>query len=123
MNVVTTSSLQGNHVALEIALHSIPQCTTMFFIKILLFFIKILSFYLFVEGRGALVLIHLREHIIVPDNRMALSLTLFFSDRKKINIRNSKTKALILKYFACTLLQPNRKLTYQNIIIIKLIND
>ena len=59
----------------------------------------------------------------LPDNRMALSSTLFFSDRKKINIRNSKTKALILKYFACTLLQPNRKLTYQNIIIIKLIND
>ena len=61
--------------------------------------------------------------IYLPDNRMALSSTLFFSDRKKINIRNSKTKALILKYFACTLLQPNRKLTYQNIIIIKLIND
>ena len=27
----------------------------------------------------------------VPDNRMALSLTLCFSDRKNINIRNSKT--------------------------------
>ena len=34
----------------------------------------------------------------------------FFFRSKKINIRNSKTKALTLKYFACKLLQPKREL-------------